>query len=169
MKRIAAVIAAGVLAMGVLSGCSSKKAADTTTAAAAATDTTTAAAGELTAGATATGTPVSVDALETSATVYAFTLSEATVKTGKVSFTLNNKGTKQHELILLKTDTPFDQLKVGTDNKVSEDASVGEISETDAGKSVTKTFDLQPGNYVFVCNIEKHYGYGMRSAFTVTP
>jgi uncharacterized cupredoxin-like copper-binding protein len=46
---------------------------------------------------------------------------------------------------------------------------VGEISETDKGKVVTKTFDLAAGNYVLVCNIEKHYGQGMFAAFTVTP
>ena len=88
---------------------------------------------------------------------------------GKVTFTFKNTGNRQHEMIVLKTDEAFDQLKVGADNKVSEDASVGEISETDQGKTVTKTFDLAAGSYVLVCNIEKHYNQGMRSAFTVTP
>jgi uncharacterized cupredoxin-like copper-binding protein len=72
-------------------------------------------------------------------------------------------------MIVLKTDEKADALKVGADDKVSEDASVGEISETDQGKTVTKTFDLAAGNYVLVCNIAKHYTQGMRSAFTVTP
>ena len=173
MRRLAAVAVVGMLASGGLAACGSsgKKATDTTAAAAAAAADTTAAAasGELTAGTTVVGTPISVDAVETSASVYAFKLSATTVKAGKVTLTLNNKGTKQHEIILLKTDTPPDQLKVGTDNKVSEDTSVGEISETDGGKTVTKTFDLAPGTYIFACNIEKHYGYGMRAVVTVTP
>jgi uncharacterized cupredoxin-like copper-binding protein len=60
-------------------------------------------------------------------------------------------------------------LKVdATSNKVSEDASVGEVSETDKGKTVTKTLDLAAGKYVLVCNIEKHYAQGMRSVFTVS-
>jgi uncharacterized cupredoxin-like copper-binding protein len=175
VRRIATIAVVGLFATGTLAGCGSKKTADTTvaatetTAAAAATDTTAAAAGEVVIGAEATGTPVSVEALETSTTAFAFKLSTNTVKAGKVTITFKNSGVKQHELILLKTDAATDSLAVGTDNKVSEDLSVGEISETDAGKTVTKTFDLAAGHYAFVCNIEKHYGYGMRADFTVTP
>ena len=36
-------------------------------------------------------------------------------------------------------------------------------------KTGTVTLDLKPGKYVLVCNIEKHYAQGMRSAFTVGP
>ncbi|CAB4897648.1 unannotated protein [freshwater metagenome] len=59
-------------------------------------------------------------------------------------------------------------MVVGADNKVSEDTTVGEVSELDAGKTGTVTLDLKPGKYVLVCNIEKHYAQGMRAAFTVT-
>ncbi|MFM2076937.1 MAG: hypothetical protein RJA49_827 [Actinomycetota bacterium] len=118
---------------------------------------------------TETGTPVAVVAADTSDTTQTLTAAPASVAKGKVTFTFQNTGKKQHEMIVLKTDEAFDALKVGADNKVSEDASVGEISETDAGKTVVKTFDLAAGNYVLVCNIEKHYAQGMRVAFTVTP
>ena len=90
------------------------------------------------------------------------------VKAGKVTFTFKNTGNKQHEMIILKTDDAIGSLVVGADNKVSEAASVGEISETDAGKTVTKTFPLTAGKYILVCNIAKHYAQGMRIAFTVT-
>jgi uncharacterized cupredoxin-like copper-binding protein len=118
---------------------------------------------------TETGTPVAVVAADTSDTTQTLTADPTTVKAGKVTFTFDNKGKKQHEMIVLKTDDAFDALAVDSANKVSEDASVGEISETDAGKTVVKTFDLAAGNYVLVCNIEKHYAQGMRTAFTVTP
>ncbi len=98
---------------------------------------------------------------------HAFTINTTTAKAGKVTFQLVNDAKEQHELIVLKTDTPFDQLEVGKDFRVSEDASIGEISETDAGKTGTETFGLKPGNYVLVCNIPLHYGQGMRLAFTV--
>jgi uncharacterized cupredoxin-like copper-binding protein len=98
---------------------------------------------------------------------HAFTIDNTSAKAGNVTFTLVNDAKEQHELIVLKTDTPFDQLEVGKDFRVSEDASIGEISETDAGKTATQTFDLAPGNYVLVCNIPLHYGQGMRLAFTV--
>jgi uncharacterized cupredoxin-like copper-binding protein len=135
--------------------------------------TTTAAGGNTTAGTDVTiptndGQPVSLEASDQSATAQSFKISTDSVKSGKVTFTFVNKGNRQHEMIVLKTDTPFDQLTVGSDDKVSEDASVGEISETDAGKTVIKTFDLKPGKYVLVCNIAKHYSQGMRVAFTVT-
>lgn len=116
----------------------------------------------------ADGTPVAVTASDQSETAQKFDFSTVSVAAGKVTFTLDNKGNRQHELIVLKTDETFDALKVGADNKVSEDASVGEIPETDAGKTGQVTLDLKPGKYVLVCNIEKHYAQGMKIAFTVT-
>ena len=79
----------------------------------------------------ATGAPVSLIAGDKSDTEQFFTLAPTEAKAGPVTFTFQNTGTKQHEMIVLKTDTPYDQLPIGADNKVSEDASVGEISETD--------------------------------------
>ena len=115
------------------------------------------------------GTPVAVTAGDKSDVVQFLTVEPVTVAAGKVTFTFKNTGNRQHEMIVLKTDEKADALKVDAEDKVSEDASVGEISETDQGKTVTKTLDLTAGNYVLVCNIAKHYSQGMRSAFTVTP
>ncbi len=115
------------------------------------------------------GTPVAVLAGDTSDTVQFLKVEPMSVAAGKVTFTFTNSGNRQHEMIILKTDEKADSLTVGADNKVSEDKSVGEISETDAGKVVTKTFDLAAGHYVLVCNIAKHYTQGMKSDFTVTP
>jgi mono/diheme cytochrome c family protein/uncharacterized cupredoxin-like copper-binding protein len=115
------------------------------------------------------GTPVAVTAGDTSEVVQFLKVDPLSVKAGKVTFTFTNTGNRQHEMIVLKTDEKADALKVGADDKVSEDASVGEISETDQGLTVVKTFDLAAGNYVLICNIAKHYSQGMRSAFTVTP
>ena len=151
--------AVALMMFGVMTGCGSDSKSTTTAAAG----------GDVTVAAAANGTPVAVTAADTSATAQTLTVDPITVKAGPVTFTFKNTGNRQHEMIVLKTDEAFDQLKVGADNKVSEDASVGEISETDAGKTVTKSFDLAAGSYVLVCNIEKHYGQGMRSAFTVTP
>jgi uncharacterized cupredoxin-like copper-binding protein len=99
---------------------------------------------------------------------YYLTVTPATVKAGKTTITFKNVGTKVHEVVVLKTDTPAGQLKVGADHTVSEDASVGEDSETDPGKSKSTTIDLKPGTYVFVCNIENHYAKGMYAPFTVS-
>lgn len=92
----------------------------------------------------------------------------ATAVAGKVTFSVKNTGTIQHEMVVLKTHTPFDQLQVDAAGKVGEDASVGEVSEFAAGSTKSVQLDLSAGSYVLVCNIEGHYGKGMRAAFTVT-
>ena len=160
MKR--GTLATALVALTFLTvGCSSSKSASTPTTAA-----------DGGGGATipaADGTPVKVEATDQDETHQKFTFDVTSVAAGKVTFTLTNNGNRQHELIVLKTDEAVDALKVdAATNKVSEDASVGEISETDKGKVGTVTLDLKPGKYVLVCNIEKHYGQGMREAFTVT-
>ncbi len=91
-----------------------------------------------------------------------------TVKAGEVTFTLDNVGTIEHELVVLKTDTPYDQLVIGSDDRVDESDSVGEVSETPAGETASVTLNLAPGKYVLVCNIAGHYRRGMRVPLTVT-
>jgi uncharacterized cupredoxin-like copper-binding protein len=115
-----------------------------------------------------TGTPVAVEVGENSDTDYFMNVDPTSVAAGTVTFTMKNTGTKEHEMVVLKTDTAADKLEVGANDRVSEADSIGEIGETEAGKSATATFDLEPGKYVLVCNIEKHYGKHMYSAFTVT-
>jgi uncharacterized cupredoxin-like copper-binding protein len=156
MRRAIAAMTMVVLSGGLLVGCGSSKKADSSSG------------GGVTVGSTVAGTPVAVAAGDKSDTVQFLTVEPLTVKAGAVTFTFRNSGTRQHEMIVLKTDEGFDKLAVGADNKVSEDKSVGEVSETEAGKTVTKTLDLAAGKYVLVCNIEKHYAQGMRSEFTVT-
>jgi uncharacterized cupredoxin-like copper-binding protein len=126
-------------------------------------------AGGITVPATDTGTPVAVEAGDTSDTEQYLNVSVSTVPAGPVTFTLTNNSNvgKEHEMVVLKTDTPYDQLEVGADDRVSEADSVGEISEIKPGTTGTVTLDLEPGKYVLVCNLAKHYAQGMRAAFTV--
>ena len=152
--RIRYIAMTCVLGAALVAGCSNDKKTDTTSG------------GGVTVP-TATGTQVSLIADDKSATEQFFTLDPVSVPAGPVTFTFENAGDRQHEMILLKTDTAIDALVITAD-RVSEDDSVGEIPETDAGVTASQTFDLAAGNYVIVCNIEKHYGQGMRVAFTVT-
>lgn len=114
------------------------------------------------------GTPVAAEAGDTSDTVQFLNVAPTSVASGPVTFTLTNTGVKDHEMVVLKTDTPADQLTIGSDDRVSEDDSVGEIGEIKPGTTGTVTLDLEPGSYVLVCNIAKHYGQGMYAKFTVT-
>jgi uncharacterized cupredoxin-like copper-binding protein len=121
-----------------------------------------------TAAASAGPTVVNVEGGEKPGGSYYLTATPASVKAGQTTITFKNVGAKEHEVVVLKTDTPADELKVGANHEVSESASVGEASETQPGKTKSTTIDLTPGKYVFVCNIEQHYEKGMYTAFTVS-
>jgi uncharacterized cupredoxin-like copper-binding protein len=158
------LVVAGLVVLA-LAGCSSSESPTTTTAAGAQSG-----GGGVTVTTAASGGPtvVNVEGGEKPDGSYYLTVTPASVKAGPTTITFKNVGTKEHEVVVLKTDTPADQLKVGSNHEVSEDASVGENSETEPGKTKSTTIDLKPGNYVLVCNIERHYEKGMRTAFTVT-
>jgi len=105
-----------------------------------------------------------------------------TAPAGDVTFNVKNLGTVDHEMIVLKTDTPFDQIPVADSgdppapvttgaDKVDEANNIGETGDPNLKPGDTRTFtikNLAPGHYVFVCNLAKHYGLGMRAAFTVS-
>jgi uncharacterized cupredoxin-like copper-binding protein len=126
--------------------------------------------GGVTATTAASGGPTVVNVVggEKSDGKYYLTVTPASVKAGPTTITFKNAGTMVHEVVVLKTDTPADKLKVDANHEVSEDASVGEDSETQPGKSKSTTINLEAGKYVLVCNIERHYEKGMFAAFTVT-
>jgi uncharacterized cupredoxin-like copper-binding protein len=158
MRRSMGVLLIGVLALAA-SACGSDSA----------TTSSTDDGGGVSVPASDAGTAVAVEAGDTSDTVQYLTVSVASVPAGPVTFTLTNNSNvgKKHEMVVLKTDTPYDQLEVGADDRVSEADSVGEISEIEPGTTGTVTLDLEPGKYVLVCNLAKHYAQGMRAAFTV--
>jgi uncharacterized cupredoxin-like copper-binding protein len=162
--KVMPLLVAGLVVVA-LAGCSSSKSPTSTTSGAQG------AGGGVTVTTTATSggpTVVNVVGGEKSGGKYYLTVTPASVKAGPTTITFKNQGTMEHEVVVLKTDTPADKLKVGANHEVSEDASVGEDSETKPGKTKSTTIDLKPGNYVLTCNIERHYEKGMFTAFTVT-
>jgi uncharacterized cupredoxin-like copper-binding protein len=162
-QRVLVVLVAGLTVL-TLAGCSSSKSKTTSSGGQSAGGGVTV----TTAAASAGPTAVNVVGGEKPDGKYYLTVTPGSVKAGKTTITFKNVGTKVHEVVVLKTDTPAGNLKVGANHEVSEDASVGEDSETDPGKTKTTTIDLQPGSYVLVCNIERHYEKGMYGALTVT-
>lgn len=108
----------------------------------------------------------------------------ASAPAGDITFTANNEGTIEHEVVIIKTDLAPDALPTNDDGTVNEDAEglevVDEIEEFEAGGSESLTARLEPGKYVLICNIgpssaeeeghmahAAHYQEGMRAAFTV--
>lgn len=96
-------------------------------------------------------------------------LSQTTVPAGDVTFSVQNKGKEEHELVLLKTDLAPDKLTPRKTDpaKAEEPGSIGEIEDIAAGTTKDATFRLTPGNYVLICNYAAHYANGMWIALTV--
>jgi uncharacterized cupredoxin-like copper-binding protein len=103
--------------------------------------------------------------------------SVTTIDAGKIYFKVDNDGPEDaHEFVVIKTDDKADSLPV-TDGRVPEDQVdiLGEIEPFTANSSASLTLDLEPGHYVFICNIaemedgelESHYEEGMHVDFTV--
>jgi uncharacterized cupredoxin-like copper-binding protein len=111
----------------------------------------------------------------------AVTAFAATAPAGDVTFVVKNLGTIEHEMVVVKTDSPFDKIPVADSgdppapvtsgaDKIDEADNVAETGDPNLQPGDTRTFTatgLTPGHYVLVCNIAKHYGLGMRVAFTV--
>ena len=131
--------------------------------------------GGVTVPASGSGTTVNVVVSDTKGTDGPMTLTATptSVPAGDVTFTVKNTGTIDHEMVVLKTDTAFDQLEVGKTeaDKVDESANIGETGDPALKPGETRSFTITgmtPGKYVLVCNIAKHYAMGMRAPFTVT-
>lgn len=109
---------------------------------------------------------------------FSITPEESTVAAGPVYFLANNQGNEPHELVVIRSDAAPSDLPVDEDGRVPEDeiSMVGEIEPFAAGTDASIVFDLQPGNYLLICNIveeeangdlESHYQEGMAAALTV--
>lgn len=99
---------------------------------------------------------------------------------GQVTFDVENTGPEDHhELVVIRTDLAPDALPTAEDGSVDEAGQgievIGEIEEFPPGRTQSRTFDLDAGSYVFICNVveehegevEAHYSLGMRTGFTV--
>jgi uncharacterized cupredoxin-like copper-binding protein/TusA-related sulfurtransferase len=94
-----------------------------------------------------------------------------TIKAGRVTFTIKNAGTIEHELLVFSSALdPANYPMAGGD--IQEDgagitlASDGPNIAVDGSQD--RTVDLtKPGKYLFVCNIPTHFGQGMSKLVTV--
>ncbi len=124
-----------------------------------------------------TGTTVNVTVGDTKGLSGPMTMKvdKTSVPAGDVTFVVKNNGTIDHEMVVLKTTTPYNQLKIttfdGEPNRVDESSSVGETGDPPLKPGESRTFtvkNMTAGSYALVCNIAKHYGLGMRAPLTVT-
>ena len=73
---------------------------------------------------------------------------------GEVQFDVSNDGTVPHEMVIIRSDGAPDALPVEGGKVVEDEVDVvGEVAEFPAGASDSGTFNLEPGNYILICNI----------------
>jgi uncharacterized cupredoxin-like copper-binding protein len=163
-----------ISAVSVLAGCGSSSSSNSTT-----TTTSTASTG-----ASGSGTTIHVTLGDTTGLSGPETLvaTPATAPAGDVTFVVKNAGTIDHEMLVLTTPPPFDQIPVADvgdppapattgANKIDEANNIGETGDPNLKPGTTRTFtvkNMTAGTYALVCNIADHYTKGMRAGFTVT-
>lgn len=129
-------------------------------------------------GATSTATPlVSASESPEGSTVdvtvqdFSVTIAQPSAPAGEITFSITNDGPTVHELVVLQTDDPAGDLPV-SDGKAAEEGHgithMGEVEDIADGATETLALELDPGNYVLMCNLPGHYEAGMFAAFTVT-
>lgn len=111
-------------------------------------------------------------------------LEDSTLEPGRHVIEAVNEGTTEHELVVLRTDTPVDELPVGLHGVsisqaggelvVGEDHVAsrhehepGEVLGLLPGRSRRTQVELEPGTYVVYCQTGSHYLAGERTSFTV--
>jgi len=113
-------------------------------------------------------------------------LNQPAVAAGPVTFVVTNEGDKEHEFIVLQTDTSAGDFPVMSQNEAmqmegggmghmhdfDEEApgivAVDEIEDLAAGATDRLEVNLKPGHYALVCNLRGHYTGGMWADFQVT-
>jgi len=98
-------------------------------------------------------------------------LSTVAAKAGDVTFKIKNDSSAEvHELVVLRTDLPANQLTLRADGGVDEEKfeSAGEQGDIAAAKSTDLTLKLTPGHYALICNQPGHYAAGMHLDFVVS-
>jgi len=100
------------------------------------------------------------------------------VKSGPVKINVQNRGRETHEIVVLKTDLPHDQLPLLPQGGIDEAHTgtvIDEIEDVREGSRQSLSLFLKPGRYVILCNmtemendkLEVHYSMGMRQPLIV--
>jgi len=89
-----------------------------------------------------------------------------TVPAGKVTFSVRNAGTVEHELVVVRRargTLPIKNYKA----LEPQGAVVGEVEGIAPSKSGHVTLTLKAGRYLLICNVPGHYQLGMRGTLFV--
>lgn len=92
---------------------------------------------------------------------------KTSVPAGKVTFTVVNKGSMEHEMVVVPSPNGPASLKEA-DGSASEAGSLGEVADLKAGATGRLTVTMPAGQYTLLCNLPGHFAGGMYATFTVT-
>ena len=100
---------------------------------------------------------------------YSLKAGPVSAKAGEVALVVRNRGKITHEFILLRTPIKAGKLKPRPEepSKVVEPGFLLELEDVEPGDRVTIVMPMKKGHYVLLCNIEGHYGNGMRADLTL--
>jgi hypothetical protein len=129
----------------------------------------------------ATVTPSDGGAVNVELQEFAVGVDSATAPAGEIAFNVTNTGPEDvHEFVIIRTDLALTDLPTDADGAVEEDKAglevIDEVEDLAVGATEPLDVNLDPGSYVFICNIvqtesdgtiEAHYAEGMRTSFTV--
>jgi uncharacterized cupredoxin-like copper-binding protein len=98
---------------------------------------------------------------------------DGTIKSGKTDLTITNAGTVQHEMLIFKGDRAPSAYPTDSSGDIKEEGAgvtlVSDGDNIDPGGTQTRSVNLAPGKYLFVCNIPGHFKQGMYTLVTVAP
>jgi uncharacterized cupredoxin-like copper-binding protein len=97
---------------------------------------------------------------------FSISLAAETLSPGEAVISVRNRGSTAHDLIILRTEREADSLPV-VGAQASEEGRVAATRTLPPGTSARLTVDLQPGNYVWICNVPAHYTLGMRTKVVI--
>jgi uncharacterized cupredoxin-like copper-binding protein len=115
---------------------------------------------------------IPADAVSVGLSEWSVKLTTTTAPAGNVTFNVANKGSAVHDLVVIKTDVPPDQLPIdpsilAVDTDAAGLERIARSESLGVGESQLLTAPLQAGSYVLICNVQTHYAEGMHTGFTV--
>ncbi len=98
----------------------------------------------------------------------------AQIKAGSVEVRVHNEGPDQHELIVVPAGSGAGSLPLRRDGltvaeEAIESSEPGSLPPGEPGSTRRVRLTLQPGRYIFFCNMEGHFMGGMHTEVVVTP
>ena len=108
------------------------------------------------------------DTVGVKATEMKFDLTTGRAPAGKVTFNVDNTGAVEHEMIVIRTDTPARDTPE-RDGGPGQTRAIRERTpkQLQPGASASLTRPMSAGHYALVCALPGHYEAGMYADFTV--